>query len=113
MRSGDLRKRVTFQLRGVTTDSFGQQTTTWADLLTTWASLEGLTAQELFAAQSIQSEVTHTITVRYRSEFAQPKTVASMRALYGGRIFNISGAVITEERKREVVMKAAEGLNNG
>jgi SPP1 family predicted phage head-tail adaptor len=113
MRSGDLRKRITIQLRGTTTDTFGQQTTTWSDLFTTWAEIQALSARELFAAQAVQSEVTHSITVRYRIEFALPKKVAAMRAIYGARIFNISGAVNTDERNRQIVMQATEGLDNG
>lgn len=113
MRSGDLRKRVTFQVRNTVSDTFGQQSTVWTDLFTTWASIEGLSARELFAAQSVQSEVTHAITVRYRPEFALPRAVAAMRVLYGSRVFNISGAVNTNERNREIVMQAAEGLNLG
>lgn len=113
MRSGDLRKRVLFQMRGTTSDTFGQQTTTWTDLFTAWAEIQALSAREMFAAQAVQSEVTHAITVRYRAELALPKTVAAMRAVYRGRIFNISGAINTDERNREIVMQAAEGLNNG
>jgi SPP1 family predicted phage head-tail adaptor len=113
MRSGDLRKRVTFQLRGTSTDTFGQQTTTWTDLLTTWADIQALSARELFAAQAVQSEVTHSITTRYRPEFALPKQVAAMRILYAGRIFNLAGAVNTDERNREIVIQATEGLDNG
>ena len=113
MRSGDLRKRVTFQVRSTVSDTYGQQSTVWTELLTTWASIEGLSARELYTAQSVQSEVTHTITVRYRAEFAMPRAVAAMRVLYGARVFNISGAVNTNERNREIVMQAAEGLNLG
>lgn len=113
MRSGDLRKRVTFQLRGSTADTYGQQTTTWTDLFTTWAEIAALSARELFAAQAVQSEVTHAITTRYRSELALPRKVAAMRALYNGRIFNITGAINTDERNREIVMQASESLTNG
>jgi SPP1 family predicted phage head-tail adaptor len=113
MRSGDLRKRVTFQMRGTTSDTFGQQTTTWTDLFTAWAEIQALSAREMFAAQAVQSEVTHAITVRYRAELALPKTVAAMRVLYGSRIFNLAGATNPDERNRELVIQATEGLDNG
>lgn len=113
MRSGDLRKRVTFQVRGNVTDTYGQQTTIWTDLFSAWAAIEGLSARELFAAQAVQSEVTHSIVVRYRQELALPRAAASMRVLYGARVFNVSGAINVDERNREVVLRASEGLNNG
>lgn len=113
MRSGDLRKRVTFQVRSTVSDAFGQQSSVWTDLFTIWAGIEGLSARELYAAQAVQSEVTHTIMVRYRPEFALPAVVAAMRVLYGARVFNISGAVNVNERNREIVISASEGLNLG
>lgn len=113
MRSGDLRKRVTFQVRGTVSDTFGQQSTVWTDLFTTWANIQALSARELYAAQAVQSEVTHAITVRYRAELALPKAVAAMRVLYGPRVFNVSGAVNVDERNREIVLQASEGLNLG
>jgi SPP1 family predicted phage head-tail adaptor len=113
MRSGDLRKRVTLQRRDTTKDSYGQQVNTWADVATVWASIEGLSARELLAAQSVQSEVSHRITVRYRSELSDPKAVAAMRAVYNGRLFDISGAMNLDERNRTVELLCAEGLNNG
>jgi SPP1 family predicted phage head-tail adaptor len=113
MRAGDLRKRITFQQRSASVDGYGQQVTTWTDMFTVWAEIEALTARELFAAQSVQSEATHMITVRYRTEFANPSVTNGYRIAYGGRIFNISGATDPDERKRTIKITAAEGLNNG
>lgn len=113
MDAGNLRKRITFQQRTTTVDSYGQQTTTWTDLITVWASIEALSARELLAAQAVQSEVSHKITVRYRAEFANPVAVAAMRITYNGRLFNIQGATNIDERNREIDLTCAEGLNNG
>jgi SPP1 family predicted phage head-tail adaptor len=94
-------------------DSYGQQVTSWSDAFTTWASIEALSARELFAAQAVQSEVSHRITVRYRTDLANPAATAAMRAIYNGRIFNIQGATNVDERNRTIEILASEGLNNG
>lgn len=113
MQAGSLFHRVVFQRRDTAVDSYGQQVTSWSDAFTTWASIEPLSARELFAAQGVQSEVTHRITARYRAELANPAGVAAMRVAYRGRIFNIQGATNVKERNRTIEILASEGLNNG
>ena len=113
IRGGTLRKRVQIQQRATTQDSTGQQSTVWTTIATVWADIESMTARELVAAQSVNMEATHTITVRYQAIFAQPKIVATYRALYNSRVFNISGMDNVEERNALVVLTAAEGLNDG
>ena len=113
LRSAILRHRVTFQVRSTIIDSVGGQSTNWTDLFTVWAEVSPLTGREQMAAQAVQSETTHQITVRYRSEFAVPKTVAAYRAIYNGRIFNIGGSINQDERNRIVVLSAIEGLTQG
>ena len=113
MTIGAMRQRIVFQARGVSVDSFGQQVTTWTDAFGIWASIEPVSARELFAAQAVQSEVSHRITVRYRAEFANQAGVAAMRAVSEVRIFNIHGAVDTDGRRRWVELRVTEGLNNG
>lgn len=110
---GGLRKRLVLQSRATAQDNTGQESTTWSDVATVWAQIEALSGREVMAAQAIQSQVSHRITVRYRSEFANPVAVARMRAVYNGRIFNISSCTNTDERNRTIELMAAEGLNNG
>ncbi len=113
MEAGKLRHRVTFQARSSTRDTVGQQLLTWTDAFTVWAAVEGLSVRETLAAQAVRSEVTSKITMRYRAEFANPATVAALRAIYDGRIFNIHGAVDLDGRKRSIELEVSEGLNNG
>lgn len=118
MRIGDLRRRVSIQTRGTTLDSYGQQLTTWADLLTgVPAAIQALSGRELLAAQAINTEVSHIITVRYAAALADPKAVAAMRVVYVNegvtRLFNISAAMNLDERNRQIDLLCAEGLNNG
>ena len=113
MMAGKLCKSVRFQTRGASVDNYGQQVTTWTDAFSTRASIEPLSVREQFAAQSVHSEISHCITVRYRSELANPAVVAAMRVVYGVRVFNIIGALNIDERHAIVEISASEGLNDG
>ena len=113
VRSGELRRRITFQTRQTTQDAAGQAVETWVPAFTAWADITPLTGRELMAAQAVQSSVSHMITMRYRSEFANPTQVANMRAVYNGRLFNIHASLNQDERNRSVMLQAEEGLNAG
>ena len=113
MQAGTLRKRITFQTRDVSVDSFGQQATSWTDAFTMWAGIEPLSAREVFAAQGVQSEISHKITVRYRVELSNLTADAAMRVVHAGRLFNIQGMRSIDERHRTIELYATEGLSNG
>lgn len=113
IRAGDLRRRVSVQRRDVGQDDLGQPIETWATLFKAWADISPLSGKELMAAGAIQSAVTHEITMRYRPELADPKTVAQYRVLYGTRVFNIHASLNQDERNRAVILQAEEGLSNG
>jgi head-tail adaptor len=57
--------------------------------------------------------VTHSVTVRFAPQLANPKDVAAMRILFGTRIFDIHDSINEDERNRMVTLMAEEGLNNG
>jgi SPP1 family predicted phage head-tail adaptor len=113
MRSGELNNRVILQQRATTQDSFGAQINTWSDVTTLWVSIEPLTGRELFAAQAVNTEITHVVKTRYQALFADPKAVAAMRLNYGGRLFNIHAPMNIGEGNREVQLLCSEGLNPG
>ena len=118
MRIGNLRRRLTFQARPATQNSFSQQSTAWADVLTNVpAEIEGLQGRELMAAQAVNAELTHQLTVRFHSLLADPIKVAAMRAVYVTpdvtRYFNLSPGINVDERNRVIQIAASEGLNQG
>lgn len=118
MRIGDLRRRVSFQTRTGGVDSFGQQQTTWSDLFTNVpAEIQSLSGRELLAAQAVNAEVSHMVTVRYHAGLASPSAVAGLRIVYVNagitRIFNIASAINVDERNRTIELLAFEGLNQG
>lgn len=113
-----LNKRILIQAPGEVQDDAGQLIPGWADVFTDgdrkiYAALNPLSVRELIAAEAGQSEVSHKITVRYRDQFANPQAVAKMRAVYGERVFNITGAINRNEGGRWVDLLCAEGLNEG
>ena len=118
MRISNLRRRIAIQQRGGTVDSWGQQSTTWSDVLASVpAELEPLSGRELVTAQAVNAEVTSRITVRYHASLANSTAVAGMRAVYvnGGvtRYYNILAARNIDERNRWIELLASEGLAPG
>lgn len=113
MRAGTLRHTVSIQQRSSTIDAVGDVSDSWTTLITARAEIRPLNARELFAAQATQSEVTHQVTVRNRSELAAPKTAAAYRVLFGSRVFDVQGVMNIDERNREVRMLCSEGLSDG
>jgi len=109
MNPNKLRHRITIQSRSTTPDAYGGQPTTWTDFaVNVAAAIRPLSSRELMAAQAVQAETSHMITIRYR-----PGIVAAMRAVYKGRYFNLATPLNTDERNIELVIPAVEGLNNG
>ena len=113
MRASDLRHQVTLQRRDVDRDSAGGQVSRWTDVCTTRAGITALSGRELLAAQSAHAEVTHSVTLRYRPEFANPTQAAALRLLFNGRVFGIAFVDNLDERRREINLVCSEGLNDG
>lgn len=113
LRTGSLNRRVRLQARVTTQDAFGEPTQTWNTIATVWAAIEPLSGRELELAQKIASEVTHKITVRYQAAFTDTRVMASYRALYRSRIFNIQAVLNEEEANVMLHLMASEGLNEG
>lgn len=76
MRAGRLSRRVTIQERVETQNATGEVVWTWQDVCSVWAEISAISGREFFSAQQIQSNVTHTILIRYR-----PGILAKMRAV--------------------------------
>jgi SPP1 family predicted phage head-tail adaptor len=112
MRAGDLRHRVTFQRRSTIEDDNGE-TAGWVDVVTVHASVSPLSGRELLTAQTMNAEISHQVVVRFHSALSAPIKVAAMRILFGDRVFNVHTCMNVDERNRELIMMAAEGLTDG
>lgn len=118
MRAGQLRHRVTFQARDTGTDSFGQQATTWSNVLASVpADVQPLSGREMLAAQAVNAELSHTVTVRFHPLLTDPVKVAAMRISYSDgtttHILSLSSAVNVDARNRQIDIGAMEGPNLG
>lgn len=113
VRAGQLTRLISIQQRTTTQDGFGQQQTTWTEVKKVYAFIEALSGFERAAGQSMFTDVSHRITVRYDAIFADPKIVAAYRAVYNGRNFNIQVAQNMDEGNAVIELMAAEGMNDG
>lgn len=92
MDPGKLNKRITFQLQDL--DSEDED---WKDIATTWANINPISGKEYYSAETINSDLTHKIRLRYRKGITP-----DMRILYNGRIFYII-SVINEYEKNTML----------
>lgn len=108
MQAGKLRRRIQIQRRQSAQDDYGQPSTVWVTVFDTFADIEPLSGRELILAQSVRSEVTHNVVIRYR-----PGITAAMRINYNGRFFNIRAVMDENERHRMLTLQCTEGTNDG
>lgn len=113
MRAGQLTRSIAIQQRSTGRDSFGQQLETWTDVKSVYAYIEALSGNERVAAQSLATDVSHRITVRWDSIFSDPRVASTYRAVYQGRYFNIGAVLNVDEANRVIELLASEGLNLG
>lgn len=105
---GEFNRRITLQSRSGVKDSFGQQALSWADVATLWARIEPVSGREAVIAGAINAEITHQIRIRHRLGVN-----ASMRALYGSRVFNILAVVEPDMAHIALDLYCSEGLTQG
>ena len=86
MNPGDLRHRVTFQRQDLELE-------VWNDVCTCWANIRPLAGKEFYEAETINSDLTHRIRLRYRKDITP-----DMRAVYRGRIFSIQSVINDYEK---------------
>jgi SPP1 family predicted phage head-tail adaptor len=108
---GRLRHRITIQ-RPVTVQNAttGQQSTSWTNVAQSIpAAIEPLSAREFIAANSMQSEITTRIVIRYR-----PGLKANMRILHGTKIYNVYAWLADPDSGLEyLTAPCSEGVNAG
>lgn len=105
MRAGQLRKRVQWQQRTVTTDSYGQAQETWSTVASCWASFKPGKGNEQEVAKEQRSYSPFEIRVRWPGGISFS---TDDRILYGSRTFNIQNINNVDERNRELVVAAVE-----
>lgn len=102
---GERRRRVGLvsQSSGTSDGMGGTTGATNTTIATVWAAINPLSARERDQAKAVQSERTHDVTIRYRSDVSETMLVA-----YGTRLFRITGIRDPDERKRDLVLSCVE-----
>ena len=96
MKAGDLRHRITIQQLAEAENDMGDIVQVWTDFAIVWASVEPLSGREYLSAQQVTSETSGRIRMRYKAG-----VMATMRVLFGGRIYRILSVINPEERNIE------------
>jgi SPP1 family predicted phage head-tail adaptor len=104
MQIGRLNTRVTIQRPLRSPGPGGTQIDNgWEDIATVWANVRGLSGREYLMAQQAQSEVSHQVTIRYRSDVSPYH-----RLMVGGRELQIIAALDPDGRKTQLTLMCQE-----
>jgi len=106
MEAGRLRKRLAIQSASESQNAHGDTVFSWSTDDTVWGQIVPLSEKEVFAAKQVDVNATHRVIIR-----AYSGLTASMRILYGTRVFNIVGVKDIEEKgtKMHVLVKEDQG----
>jgi SPP1 family predicted phage head-tail adaptor len=86
----------------------GTATKTYTNGATIWASFNNFNGREFFQAQATNSELSGIIEVRY-----MPGITPDMRAVYQGKIFEITAVIDVKMEHRELQLHVKEVFENG
>ncbi len=103
MQSGKLRHQIQIHVKTETRGASGGVIKTPARIGKVWASIAPLRTSETFAAQAVQSTVTHRITIRHFEGLT-----TDHRIVFGTRNFEINSVRNIDERNRMMEVMAVE-----
>lgn len=105
MRIGDLCHRISLQTASRTSDGGGGSTVSWTTSVTVWASIEPANGREPYIANQLNGQVSHKITIRYRSG-----VTTGYRVLFGTRTFDVQAVLNKDERNELMTLYCLEVL---
>ncbi len=94
MKAGKMIHRVIIQEPIESKGSMGGTTKTWVNFHKCWADIRELSGREVVQSEQVQSEITATCFIRYRSNID-----ASMRISHDGRLFQIESVINKDGKK--------------
>lgn len=107
MRAGELRHRIILQSPLVTQNDFGDVETTYIAEAEIWARVETTTGDETIGAGRASASLTHSITIRSRTDIEPTWRVVWRRAGGAARVLNI-GAIVPDNIGREMTLICSE-----
>ena len=108
-----MNQRVTIQRRSATKDAYGQEIDSWIVVAEVWANIRPISGREKLRAFAVESDLTHTVSVRYSAALLPPKTVDAWRVVYDSRVFNITATMNIDEGNKLIVFDCVEGSLDG
>jgi len=103
MNAGYLRHRCWIKQPTVTTDSYGDVSTSWGTVTVCWGALEPLRGREWIESGMENSDITAKFRMRYYSGIRP-----TMQLYYGSRTFQITSVIDPNERHRELELRLRE-----
>lgn len=100
--------RITIQSVTETVGDMGGFETSYSDLTSMYAIIEPMKQIERTQYAKLDSEVSHKITVRYRSIFSDPLETVKYRIIFKNRQFEITEAIDLFEDNKYVRIIASE-----
>ncbi|WP_207746021.1 phage head closure protein [Clostridium sp. D53t1_180928_C8] len=100
---GELRHRITIQKLNNSQNEYGEISELWEDILNVRAGIYPISGKEFFAAETVNSEITHKVKIRY-IEGIMP----NMRIKFNNRIFSIESVINFQERNIELQLLCKE-----
>lgn len=100
---GELRHIIIFQKLLNTQNDYGELTGQWNDVLTTRAGIYPISGKEFYAAETVNSEVSHKVNIRYMKGLSP-----DMRIKFGDRFFSIISIINFQERNIELQLLCKE-----
>jgi len=107
MRAGSLRHRLTIQSKNSTGDGMGGMTFSWSDDKTVYGAIWPLRGTERLTAQSLESEITCQIRIRYTADVTPAKRIQRGDST---QCFDIVSVVNPDYRNRELILYCREAL---
>jgi SPP1 family predicted phage head-tail adaptor len=100
---GAFRTRLTLEALVETPDSAGGMSQSYTSVATLWGAIAARNGYELWAADRIEQNVSHQITIRYREGIT-----AAHRFKLQARVFNIIALADPDGRKKYLVCHVEE-----
>ena len=105
LRAGLLLHKIEIQVKTAHRDMMGQEVVTWDAFAYAWASIDPLGGREYFAAQQIQSSISHKIMIRYQANIKPYH-----RIKWGEKIFDINAILNEGERNVSLILFCTEAV---
>lgn len=99
---GSLRQRLTIERMSRSPDGSGGAAASWTVVATVWGAIEALPGSEGFAADAVEGEARHRITIRYREDIGPAD-----RFRFDERVFEIVSVADPDGRKRRLLCTCA------